>query len=568
MFKKIIFIILIFIVLQNINASESDKISLDIKNAKYVSDLLKFDVVINIDKGWKLYSNEKSDFGIPLSIKILKNNEEISSNILYPSPNKEMKLLNEKKYVSSFYTKSVLLKTETHVNNQDYLKDLYLELKYSICNKKCVHDTKLVWLWEYLTVELEKHDKTSDLTEVLLYILISLAGGFILNFMPCVLSILSLKILSFIKAKDYSPVALKHSIFCTILGIISFFILLAIVTIIFKIIGINIGWGMHFQSPTFVMLLITILLIMASNLWGDFEFNLPTRFASYLLSMNINSKLISSYFNGLLIAVLSTSCTAPFLSTAIAYSMTQDNAYILLYYFFIGLGMAIPYILLFTNLNLLKCIPKPGKWTIKLKKFFAIIFIANVVWLLFILNNQVKLSSVLMFVGFIVILKKVLMVTCSYFNNSSNKYYAAILFCIFLLFSINLVVKYDSSIKVEEEVIDSKWTVFKPQLIEKEIAKNNLVFVEVTADWCATCKLNKLLVLDHKSIYEVFEKHNVKLFRADYTLNNDMIFNFLKKNKRYGIPLYIIYGPGNKQGLILSEILTFNKITQAIKKVS
>ena len=567
MFKKII-TIFFFLVLQDSNASELDKINLDINNAQYMGNLLKFDMVIDIDKGWELYSNEKSDFGIPLSIKVLKKNTEISSNVIYPTPNKEIKILNGKKYTSSLYAKSVLLKIEAHLNNQEDLKDLYLELKYSICNNKCIHDTKLVRLWGYFAIELERYDEKSNLKEILLYVLISLAGGFILNFMPCVLSILSLKILSFIKVKNHSPVALKHSVFYTILGIISFFILLAIVTIIFKAIGINIGWGMHFQSPTFIMILITILLIMAGNLWGDFEFNLPPRFASYLLSMNIDNKLISSYFNGLLIAVLSTSCTAPFLSTAIAYSMTQESIYILLYYFFIGLGMSIPYILLFANLNLLKCIPKPGKWTIKLKKFFAMIFIANVVWLLFILSNQVKLSSILIFIGFIVILKKVLMITYGYFNNSSNRYYAAILFCILLLFSINLVVRYDSHVKEEEVIINNKWKVFDLQLIAMEIAKNNLVFVEVTADWCATCKLNKILVLDHKSVYEVFEKHNVRLFRADYTQNNDMIFKFLKKNNRYGIPLYIIYGPGNKQGLILSEILTFNKISQAIKEVS
>ena len=322
MFKKII-TIFFFLVLQDSNASELDRINLDINNAQYMSNFLKFDMVIDIDKGWELYSNEKSDFGVPLSIKILKNNSEISSNVIYPTPNKEIKILNGKKYISNLYAKSVLLKITTHLNNQDDLKDLYLELKYSICNKKCIHDTKIVRLWEYFAIELERYDEKSNLKDILLYVLISLAGGFILNFMPCVLSILSLKILSFIKAKNHSPASLKHSILYTILGIISFFILLAIITIIFKIIGINIGWGMHFQSPTFIMLLITILLIMAGNLWGDFEFNLPPRFASYLLDMNIDNKLISSYFNGLLIAILSTSCTAPFLSTAIAYSMTK-----------------------------------------------------------------------------------------------------------------------------------------------------------------------------------------------------------------------------------------------------
>jgi suppressor for copper-sensitivity B len=567
MYKKVIFATLFFLLIQNLNASESNILDIDIQNIQYKKNVLEFDMMINIDRDWKLYSNQKSDFGIPLNIKILKNNVIINNDITYPPSNKEVKILSGEKYVSNIFSNNVLLKIKLNSISKCDLKKLYLELKYSACNKKCIYDTKIVWLWEYFATKLDEHDKKPHIAEILFYILISLAGGFILNFMPCVLSILSLKILSFIKTKNYSYVALRYSIFYSILGIISFFILLAIVTIIFKAIGINIGWGMHFQSPVFIMLLIIILLIMASNLWGDFEFILPSRFASYMLNMNINSKALSSYFNGFLIATLSTSCTAPFLSTAIAYSMTQNNMYILLYYFFIGLGMSIPYVLIFVNQDLLKWIPKPGSWTVKLKKFFAIIFVINVVWLLFTLSNQVELSSILIFIGFIVIFKKILMLTYGYFNNYSNRYYATFLLFVLLLFSVNLVIQYDSTVKKEDIVIDSKYRDFEQQLIEKEIEKNNLVFVEVTADWCATCKLNRMLVLDHKTIYKIFEKNNVKLFRADYTLRSNMIYNFLKKNERYGIPLYIMYGPNNKEGLILSEILTFNKIAQAIEEV-
>ena len=567
MYKKVIFATLFFLLIQNLSASESNILDIDIDNIQYKNNALEFDVVIKLDKDWKLYSNQKSDFGIPLNIKVLKNNVIINNDITYPPSNKEVKILNGKKYVSSIFSNNVLLKIRLNAISKYDLKKLYLELKYSACNKKCIYDTKTVWLGEYFATKLDEHDEKPHIAEILFYILISLAGGFILNFMPCVLSILSLKILSFVKTKNDSHTALRHSIFYSILGIISFFVLLAIVTIIFKAIGINIGWGMHFQSPVFIMLLIIILLIMASNLWGDFEFILPSRFASYMLNMNVNSKTLSSYFNGFLIATLSTSCTAPFLSTAIAYSMTQNNMCILLYYFFIGLGMSIPYVLIFVNQDLLKWIPKPGNWTVKLRKFFAIVFIINVVWLLFILSNQVELSSVLIFIGFIVIFKKILMLTYGYFNNHSNRYYAIFLLFVLLLFSVNLVIQYDSTVKKEDILIDNKWRDFEPQLIKKEIEKNNLVFVEVTADWCATCKLNKILVLDHKTIYKIFEKNNVKLFRADYTLGNNMIYDFLKKNERYGIPLYIMYGPSNKKGLVLSEILTFNKIAQAIEEV-
>ena len=372
MLKKVIFFILFFILTHNIIAKESDKLSIDITNITYKNSKLQFDVLLNIEENWKLYSNQNSDFGIPLKLEVITYNSQImDSNINYPPAINEVKVINGKKFVSNFYKNNVLIKVNSYINNKDYLSNLYLEIKYSICNNSCIFKTKNIYLKDYLLTHLDETNYKPTFKQILLYIFISLVGGFILNFMPCVISIMSLKIISFVKLRSASNQKVKTHIIYYILGIISFYICLAIITIILKHAGLIIGWGAHFQNPYFIMLMILILLIMASNLWGDFEFTLPNRFISIISDLKINGQLVSNYFNGLFIAILSASCTAPFLSTAITYSLTQDNIYILINYFFIGIGMSFPYILILISPNLLKFIPKPGKWVLKIQEIFS-----------------------------------------------------------------------------------------------------------------------------------------------------------------------------------------------------
>ena len=568
MLKKIIIFILFIILKHNVIANEPDELHLNIKNITYNNQQLKFDILLNIKDGWKLYSNQDSDFGIPLNLKLLKSNlYTLSSNIEYPPSISEAKIINGKKFISNFYKNYTLIKISTYIDNIDDLNKLYLKLKYSLCNNTCIYKTETIYLKDYLPSNLDQAGNKTNFQQILFYIVVSLIGGLILNFMPCVISIMSLKIISFVKLRNTSNQTVKINIIYYILGIISFYILLAIITIILKHIGLKIGWGAQFQNPYFIMSLILILLIMANNLWGNFEIQLPHRFLTKISNLKINRELFSNYFNGLFIAVLSTSCTAPFLSTAITYSLTQKNIYILIKYFFIAVGMSTPYILILISPNLLKFIPKPGKWVLKFKKFLAIIFILNVIWLLYVLNNQIKFTSLMIFIGFIIILKKISISLFKSLNKFNSKLIIITLTFISFSFFINLIVNHDKNIKNDELIIKDKWHVFNYALIKNEVANNNIVFVQVTADWCATCKINELLVLDNTYIYKIFEKNNVKLFKADYTLKNDDIYKYLKSHSRFGIPVYIIYGPKNKKGLILSEILTFNKIRIAINAV-
>ncbi len=570
MLKKIIFFIF-FIILQlqhKVIANESKELNLDIKNIIYNGHGLKFDILLNIKNGWNLYSNKDSDFGIPLNLKLFKNKlHELTSNIEYPPSISEIKIINGKKFISNFYKNHTLIKVSTYIDNADDLNKLYLKIKYSLCNSTCIYKTEIFHLKDYFSTNFGYTNNTTNFQQILFYIVISLIGGLILNFMPCVISIMSLKIISFVKLRSTSNHKVKINIIYYIFGIISFFIFLAIITIILKHIGLTIGWGIHFQNPYFIMLLILILLIMASNLCGDFEFQLSHKFLTKISNLKINKELFSNYFNGLFIAVLSTSCTAPFLSTAVTYSLTQNNIHILINYFFIAIGMSTPYILILISPNLLKFIPKPGKWLSKFKKFLAIIFILNVVWLLYVLNNQINLTSLILFIGFLIILKKVSMSLLNSMNKFNSKLLIVTLTIASFVFFVNFIVNYDKTIKNNELLIKDKWNDFNYELIRTEVANNNIVFVQITADWCATCKINELLVLDNTYIYKIFKNNKVKLFKADYTLKNDHIYQYLKDHNRYGIPMYIMYGPNNKKGLILSEILTFNKICTAINAV-
>ena len=568
MLKKIIFFIFFIILQHKVIANESKELNLDIKNIKYNGHQLKFDVLLDIKNGWKLYSNTDSDFGIPLNLKLFKNKlHKLISNIEYPPSISEIKIINGKKFISNFYKNHTLIKVSTYIDNADDLNKLYLKIQYSLCNSTCIYKTDIFHLQDYFPKNFDTLHNKTNFKQILFYIIISLIGGLILNFMPCVISIMSLKIISFVKLRSTSNHKIKINIIYYIFGIISFFIFLAIITIILKHIGLTIGWGIHFQNPYFIMSLILILLIMASNLWGDFEFQLSHKFLTKISNFKINRELFASYFNGLFIAVLSTSCTAPFLSTALTYSLTQNNIYILINYFFIAIGMSTPYILILISPSLLKFIPKPGKWVSKFKKFLATIFILNVVWLLYVLNNQINFTSLILFIGFLIILKKVSMSLLNSINKFNSKLLIVTLTIASFIFFINFIVNYDKTIKNNELLIKDKWNDFNYESIRTEVANNNIVFVQITADWCATCKINELLVLDNTYIYKIFKNNKVKLFKADYTLKNDDIYQYLKDHNRYGIPMYIMYGPKNKTGLILSEILTFNKIRTAINAV-
>ncbi|MFQ3306908.1 MAG: suppressor for copper-sensitivity B [Candidatus Midichloriaceae bacterium] len=538
--------LLIFFLL-NINyLTVAKEVNISIQNISEIENNVAFELKLDIEKNWQLYSNKKSRFGSQLNIKILDGNKELNTNILFPKYFQDTKYIDNKEFISYVYKDTATIPISFSFPNKT--NNIVLIIDYSICNNTCIYRSEKISLGD-------KFKYKNNIKQDLIYILIFTICGFILNFMPCVLPILAIKLTKFLKYDQHNIKKIKKDIFYFICGIVSFFLILSISTVILKYLGNDIWWGSHFQNPNFIMIIIIILLIMASNLGGEFEIILPQKINTLFLNKNI-----SSITNGFMIGVLSTSCTAPFLGVALSYSITRDYFMIPIFYFFMGIGMAIPYFILMCTPKILTLLPKPGRWMLILKKSFAIILIINALWLLNVLYNQVEPLTILIFILLILIVKGILISV----YRIGYSYIAIILLVIFSLLATKISIDlYYEKKDINHIVIED----LDVDMLQGEIDKDNLIFLEITADWCITCKFNQMMVINKEETRKFFKDKKIKHIVLNYTKNNDKIQKFILQNNRYGVPVYIMYGPKNKNGMILNELLTIEEIKNSVIKL-
>ncbi len=340
---------------------------------------------------------------------------------------------------------------------------------------------------------------------LLITVAIAFIGGVILNFMPCVLPILGLKINKLLNQLEKgNPIKLRLSSIYISIGIISTFLFFSIITIIFKLTGKTIGWGIQFQEPIFLLFLILILSIFALNLFGMINISTPNfKYLSIFNTEKIkNSFFFSNFFTGVVSTILATPCTAPFVGTAVSIALSQANYMTILIFLSMAVGKSLPYLLFVFYPKIIDYFPKPGKWMIFTKYFFGFLFILSIIWLASLFINHYTIKNI-----------------------TEDSQYVS-------------------------------WKKFEKVQLDNFIKNEIPVLVDITADWCITCKVNKKNVLDNKEIKKILEKKNIKIIRGDWTLPNEEIFNFLQSYGRYGIPFNIIFTKRYPNGLILNEILT------------
>ena len=404
--------------------------------------------------------------------------------------------------------------------------------------------------FSYLT-NVSIKEKKFGINNSLYYVfLVSLIGGFILNLMPCVFPVLSIKLLSVLNNKLEN---VRFSFLYTAIGIISSFLLLAIFFFILKHIGISIAWGMQFQEPYFLMFILIILTLFCFNTLGVFEIQLPSYFQNNKF-LNLGNNLFSkNFFNGFFATLLATPCTAPFVGTAITIAFTQTPIYLFIIFTLMGFGMSFPYLIVSIFPGSILFLPKSGKWITYTKYFLSILLIATIIWVLNILNNFYNELFILIFLLLVLLLfltfkfnfQKLLIRICS----------------VIIFFSI-------PNFKIFEQdnvlYFNENWINFK-EIDIYNTYNSNIVFLDITAEWCATCQFNKLNVLDKKNIIKLFEDNNIKLVRADWTKPDKQIDSFLKSFNKFGIPFNAFFSPKYPDGLVMSELLTEKEIKQSIE---
>ena len=336
-------------------------------------------------------------------------------------------------------------------------------------------------------------------------IFIAFVGGLILNFMPCVLPVLSLKMVQLVSYRTESAWVFRKKLLFNILGILTTFLLLSILAILIKSTGDYVGWGIQFQSPYFLVFMILLTCFFAFNLFGVFHYFLPSKVLSFL-SYNKDGYL-GDFVTGVFLTFLATPCTAPLVGTAIGFALSGNILEIFSILLVMGVGLSLPLILLLFFPSIIKIIPKPGNWLNTFKKIMGFLLLLTSIWLMSILYS--------------------------------------------LLISTNPL----SNVKKEDYEI--RWDIEKNLLYPSQLAKEGeIVFVDITADWCITCKVNKNLVLNNPEIVEMFSKNNVKFLQLDWTKPNDKIKEFLALKNRYGLPYNEIYSSSIPNGKILPEILS------------
>jgi len=398
-------------------------------------------------------------------------------------------------------------------------------------------------------------------------------GGFILNLMPCVLPVISLKIFGFIKhaGKDRRGVFRNGVAF--IAGIFVWFVGLALLLIGLKAAGHQITWAAQFTNPYFVLALSVIVLVFALDLFGVFEIALPQALMHKMLHSATREGEVGSFFQGVFATALATPCTAPFLGTAIGFSFTQSPLIILLMFVAVAAGMSAPYFLLSAQPAWMRFLPQPGPWMVNVKQFMGFLLLATLVFLIYVLGAQRGLEGAIWASCFLLIVSVACWMKGAFIvpaSSAAKRMTSTVIMLALLLGSGVYLIgdKFRAAIPDLVQIQQGDWQPFTPERLQSERDQGHAVFVDFTAAWCLTCKFNEKAVLENSEVREAFQRHGVVKLKADWTNGDPTITKLLQQFGRPGVPLYVLY-PGKSQGpIVFPELLTKNIILDKLETIT
>ena len=377
-------------------------------------------------------------------------------------------------------------------------------------------------------------------------------GGLILNLMPCVFPIISLKVLSFVSMSNQSPAKIRaHALsFCT--GVMISFLMIGLAMILLKQAGLFLGWGFQLQSPLVVGLLSLLMFIIGLVLLSDINIGSSL---TRLGGLGSSDNLIGSFSTGILAVIVASPCTAPFMGAALGYALIQPSGVTLPIFSALGLGFAFPYFILSASPSLINYLPKPGNWMVTLKEFFAFPMFATSIWLIWVFSFQTSSNEVI-FLLITILLISLLIWIASKINKPN---YRMIIF-IFAIFIIFFQFKDIPSQKIQSpnavKLENFNYVEWNENIENEYQSKNQAYLINFTAAWCITCQTNDKIALSRPNIKEYIYENNIEYVVADWTNKNDEILKTLESYNRNGVPLYIFWKPGMKKSKILPAILT------------
>lgn len=410
-----------------------------------------------------------------------------------------------------------------------------------------------------------------------LMLLYAFLGGLLLNVMPCVLPVISLKVLGFVNHGYESKVRVRMLGVLYGIGVFVSFMILATIVISVKSAGEMASWGMQMSNPQFVVLLTILVTLVALNLFGLFEVTLGSVGAA---AGSVGSKggASGAFFNGVLATVLATPCTAPFLAPALGFAFIQSAELIILMFASVALGLALPYVILSWNPKWLRFLPKPGPWMEKFKVLMGFPMMGTAIWL-FMLNYEYYGDRTLWLGIFLIILAMAVWILGEFFQRGTKRK-GLVLVIVGLItlggviFALEGQFKWRKPIDPNAKQVDVvqdfpggiQWHTWSQEAVEAAQKSGQAVLIDFTAKWCMTCIANKKTSIDISSVGAFISENNIKAFRADFTRRPDYITRELAKWNRVGVPLVLVFSPDTKKKpQILPEVLTPSIVLDALK---
>lgn len=401
-------------------------------------------------------------------------------------------------------------------------------------------------------------------------------GGLILNVMPCVLPVLSLKIFSFIQQAGEAPRRVFRLGLTYCAGIFTWFLGLAILLVALRAAGNEVGYAVQFQNPFFIVGLCAVVFVFALNLLGVFEIILPGEVQNKLAGATSREGYGGAYFQGLLATVLATSCTAPLLGAALGFALSQPGPVVLLMFAAVALGMASPVLLLTTQPGWMKYLPRPGAWMERVKQVTGFVLLATVLWLLWIVGQMRGVDAIIWCSALLLGLAVAAWLFGSFVTPVSAPATRrnALLAIAVIVLSVGFITIREigasekavgpiSAISTDPQAI--AWEKFTPARLDGAVAEGRPVFIDFTADWCVNCKFNERTVLETDPVRAALRERGFLALKGDWTRNDPDITRMLKKFQRAGVPLYLVYPAGGGTPQVLPELLTRQIVLDALQ---
>lgn len=395
---------------------------------------------------------------------------------------------------------------------------------------------------------------------------LALLGGLILNLMPCVLPVLSLKLLGVVGHGGGEARAVRASFLASAAGVVGAFMALAAALAAVQAAGVAVGWGIQFQQPLFLAAMLLLLTLFACNLWGWFEIPLPGWLGDLAVRHGTARGLGGHFATGAFATLLATPCSAPFLGSAVGFALTGTTAELFAVFAALGVGMALPYLLVAAFPALATRLPRPGRWMIWLRIVLGFALAGTAVWLLSVLAAQLDGWTAGLAALLLVAIAGALWLHRRLPQTLGRPAWAAV-----GASAVALLLLAGAPPTVEPAApapAAQLWRNFAEPAIAGLVAEGKVVVVDVTADWCITCQVNKKLVLDDAEVAARLGAPDIVAMRADWTRPDEAIAHYLASFARYGIPFNAVYGPGAPAGIALPELLSKTELLSALERAA